>query len=223
MPSVTPDKKPKAAPAAFTNLEVRPTFTTPLAVARVASGPALNAALKPLILEREKIDRGLKVSNVGGWHSQTDFQTWSGPAGARLLQLGVALANRLTKARDGRGVKVPWKISAWANVNRRGDSNSSHTHPGNFWSGAYFVDDAGAAQDKTLGGEFEIFDPRGAAPAMYSPGLVFNVPNGNEVGAQIALLPQAGTMLLFPSWLTHGVKPYLGEGTRISVAFNLAV
>ena len=30
----------------------------------------------------------------------------------------------------------------------------------------------------------------------------------------------AGQLVLFPSWVLHDVKPYEGEGERITVAFN---
>jgi hypothetical protein len=30
---------------------------------------------------------------------------------------------------------VDWVLGAWANVNRRGDFNQAHTHPGATWSG----------------------------------------------------------------------------------------
>ncbi|MNG30379.1 hypothetical protein D3C84_1159870 [compost metagenome] len=34
--------------------------------------------------------------------------------------------------------------------------------------------------------------------------------------------PQAGTLLLFPSYLFHRTLPYNGSGERISISFDLA-
>jgi predicted 2-oxoglutarate/Fe(II)-dependent dioxygenase YbiX len=31
---------------------------------------------------------------------------------------------------------------------------------------------------------------------------------------------EAGELVLFPSWLLHDVKPFEGEGERITIAFN---
>ncbi|MBK9657707.1 MAG: hypothetical protein IPO66_20725 [Rhodanobacteraceae bacterium] len=31
----------------------------------------------------------------------------------------------------------------------------------------------------------------------------------------------AGQLLLFPSWVMHEVRPYFGEASRITVAFNV--
>ena len=47
-------------------------------------------------------------------------------------------------------------------------------------------------------------------------GNIFNVLIRNVV-------PSAGTMVLFRSWLRHSVKPTKGKEERISVAFNLTM
>jgi len=120
-------------------------------------------------------------------------------------------------------VRVAWKTVAWANINRKGHSNEFHTHPGCYWSGTYYVDDGGAGDNHDLGGAFEIQDPRGIAPAMYSPLLAFSTPGGQSVGASELIFPKAGQMILFPSWLQHAVRPYHGDEVRISIAFNLSV
>ena len=46
---------------------------------------------------------------------------------------------------------------------------------------------------------------------------------GQPFGAQLQITPQAGTMLMFPSWLHHWVRPFQGTGERISIAFNVRV
>ena len=40
----------------------------------------------------------------------------------------------------------------WANINRKGEGNAFHSHPGAFWSGVYYVDDGGIVADPSLGG-----------------------------------------------------------------------
>ncbi|MGE3652413.1 MAG: putative 2OG-Fe(II) oxygenase, partial [Reyranellaceae bacterium] len=92
-----------------------------------------------------------------------------------------------------------------------------------FWSGVYYVDDGGIAADPALGGELEFMDPRGAAPAMYAPQLAFGTPGGLSGGACESIPPRAGRLVMFPSWLLHGVRPYRGTAERISIAFNLSV
>lgn len=204
-------------------IEVRSYFPTPLAVYETPGAETLNQTLKTVILERERATQGVEHSNLGGWQSDDDFERWSGAAGRRLLDEAVKLADRLTVDRKGAPVKIEWRMNSWANINRRGHANEFHTHPGCYWSGSYYVDDGGTAANPALGGEFEITDPRGVGPAMYAPNLSFALPGCHSMGANELIHPHAGMLLLFPSWLPHAVRPYLGEGLRISVAFNLSL
>lgn len=132
------------------------------------------------------------------------------------------MPDTLTVDRHGKAAPQDWRSNAWANVNRAGDGNEFHTHPGCVWSAAYYVDDGGAGSDPSLGRQFEIQDPRGVAPAMYRPDLVPNVAGGAAFGASKSISLRPGTAIMFPSWVSHAVRPYTGDGTRISVAINLS-
>lgn len=198
-------------------------FATPIVSARFPGSAELNVELKRVVLARKASSPGTSHSNLGGWQSSWDLDSWGGPPCERLLQVARDLADKLTCDRQGKPVKVAWRLNAWANVNESGHGNEFHTHPGSFWSGTYYVDDGGIADDPALGGEFEFQDPRGVAPAMYAPHLAFNLPGGQSVGASETVRPQAGLMLMFPAWLSHAVRPYRGTGTRISIAFNLSI
>ncbi|MHA1565168.1 MAG: TIGR02466 family protein [Alphaproteobacteria bacterium] len=200
-------------------------FATPVAVTRLAQAEATCASLRQTILAREQSHPSTDHSNLGGWQSTWDFEQWCGPAGIHLLDFARAMATRLTVKRDGQPAQVTWRANAWANINRHGHGNEFHTHPGAFWSGVFYIDDgtqAGNRSPSDLGGEFEVQDPRGVAPAMYRPDLVPAVPGGNAMGASETINPTAGTVIMFPSWLSHAVRPYRGSGTRISVAFNFS-
>ncbi|MDP7462577.1 MAG: putative 2OG-Fe(II) oxygenase, partial [Alphaproteobacteria bacterium] len=43
------------------------------------------------------------------------------------------------------------------------------------------------------------------------------------MGSSETIPPKAGRILMFPSWLSHAVRPYTGTRQRISIAFNLSV
>ena len=204
-------------------LEVRSYFATPVAVVRLPDAGTLNDALRAIILAREDAAPSTDHSNRGGWQSDWDLPDWGGAAGKALFASATDLANRLTCDRAGKPAKVAWRLNAWANVNRRDHGNEFHLHPGSFWSGVYYVDDGGIAEDPDLGGELEIQDPRGAAAVMYAPMLAPNVPGGLSTGVSELIRPEAGTMILFPAWISHSVRPYRGDGVRISIAFNLSV
>jgi uncharacterized protein (TIGR02466 family) len=198
-------------------------FPTPVITAELPDSTRMNDALRAVIESRMASHPSTAHSNLGGWQSSWDLAEWGGPCAGEILDHARSVANRMTSDRQGQGVNVDWKLNAWANVNRTGHGNEFHTHPGSFWSGTYYVDDGGIAEDPSLGGEFEIQDPRGVAPAMYAPLLAFNIPGGLTAGGSEVISPRAGTMLLFPAWLSHAVRPYLGEKQRISIAFNLSI
>lgn len=234
-----PFQRPFEGPPPQPQVEVRNLFPTPVAITTLPEAASINAALKPLILERERGQASLQHSNLGGWQSSWDFQDWGGPALGRVLDSARLLADNLTVDRQGKPARVAWRVNCWANVNRSGEGNEFHTHPGCFWSGTYYVDDGGIAAGgqggqvtpagpagapaNALGGEFEVQDPRGVAPAMYAPKLTFAGRGGLAAGAAEMITPRAGMMILFPSWLQHAVRPYRGGGERISIAFNLGV
>ena len=64
-------------------------------------------------------------------------------------------------------------------------------------------------------------DPRGVGPAMLAPDLAIKTPGGQSVGASEIVRPTPGALVMFPSWLSHGVRPYNGKDVRISIALNL--
>ena len=206
-----------------TQVELQLIFPTPVAVAKLAEADAMNRPLKETILARQRAHATTEHSNIGGWQSDWAFPEWGGDAGAQLLAHARALATRLTVDRAGKPVQPDWRVNAWANINRRGDSNEFHIHAGAFWSGVYYVDIGGDADDASLGGELEFQDPRGAAPSMYRPELVPAFPGSASMGANETVRPTAGMMVLFPAWVSHGVRPYNGAAERISVAFNLCL
>ena len=204
-------------------ISVRSYFATPVAVVELLDAAALNASLREVALARERVSPGVQHSNRGGWQSSWDLAEWGGDASRTVLDAARHLADALTADRAGKPVKVEWKMNAWININRSGHGNEFHTHPGSYWSASYYIDDGGIAADPALGGEFELQDPRGVAPAMYAPLLGFAIPGGQSAGAAELISPRAGTMIMFPSWLSHGVRPYGGAATRISLAMNLSL
>ncbi|MCR0981592.1 2OG-Fe(II) oxygenase family protein [Roseomonas populi] len=213
-----------------TGFRLRHVFPTPLLVAPVNDAAALNARLRPAILARAAREGGVVRSNDGGWQSTDDFWSWSGPAGAALLEAATSLANRFTALRTpegaARGGVVNWRSNAWANVNGESHANHPHHHPGAFWSGVYWVDAGDEAPEDGgepgFGGEFEMHDPRGILPGFSAPQLRMAIPGCLSAGLTDYVAPQTGTMLVFPAWLVHGVRRYTGIRPRISVAFNLS-
>lgn len=210
------------APKPTTQIEVRALFATPIAIAAVPGAEQLNSALRATILAHAESHPSTEHSNLGGWQSTWDLDTWGGDEAKTILAFARQFANKLTSDRHGKQAPQNWRMNAWANVNRQSHGNEFHFHPGCVWSAVYYVDDGGIAENPALGGQLEFQDPRGVAPAMFRPDLVPAVPGGISFGASEVVSPVAGTMVLFPSWVSHAVRPYSGHDVRISIAINLS-
>jgi uncharacterized protein (TIGR02466 family) len=204
-------------------VEVLRLFPTPIVVATIPNALALNTELRRIILARESANESVERSNRGGWQSSSDMHEWGGAPIQRVLAYARAVVDDATVDRAGQHHKIAWRIDCWANVSRIGHGNQVHTHPGALWSANYYVDDGGIAANPSLGGEFEMLDPRGVAPVMYAPQLTFPGPDFVAVGEAQRLAPRAGVFIVFPSWLSHGVCSYRGNGERISIAINFSI
>jgi uncharacterized protein (TIGR02466 family) len=103
--------------------------------------------------------------------------------------------------------------SLWINVMNQGAVHTPHIHPHAVVSGTYYVtvpDRAGAIR-------FE--DPR-LAMLMAAPAKKAKARSANRPFATIA--PKPGMLLLWESWLRHGVEPNRAKAPRISISFNYA-
>jgi hypothetical protein len=58
---------------------------------------------------------------------------------------------------------------------------------------------------------------------MHAPSLKFAGEDGRSAGSAETIRPRAGLMFIFPSFLLHAVRPYLGTQLRISIAFNFGL
>lgn len=189
---------------------------TPLQVLNMPGSESVNAQLKALILERKRSSEGITKSNLGGWHSTDDLLTWPSPAAVTLRDWILQALQKITKTTGrGEGYNGKVQITCWANVNGAGHSNDLHNHPQCAWSGVYYVDVGTPVPDEEKSGFIHFIDPRNGAGMVEDPFHQFG--KGRE------FKPLPGQMLLFPSWLLHGVRAYCGEGERISIAFNIVL
>jgi uncharacterized protein (TIGR02466 family) len=196
---------------------VMPLFSTWIYLCE--DGPRhLNEGLEQLAhrLMQEPRNAGLRT-NHGGWHYAFDLFELEEPVVAdfrdQMEQHVQAFLNSFRPA--ARQKEDRFRLTGWINVNRAGDCNVLHCHPGCFLSATYYVKVPPAMK----GGEIVFRDPRGPAVAMYeTPGV--ELPwVGSGMG--IPFTPATGHVLLFPSWLEHRVEPFEGPGERISIAFNV--
>jgi len=200
--------------------ELSSAFGTPILRRGVASAATLNVGLERAILARAQRGAANRISNVGGWQSLPDLLDWPEPeikllAGEvdRSIQQISALPAMLAHQPDP--PKVRYRAYGWANINRPGDYNLLHLHPGNHWSVVYYVA-AGIPNPETpMNGRIELRDPSPAATYARMPGF--------NMGQPMLIRPHPGMMLVFPAWIEHSVHPFYGDGHRISIAINVAI
>ncbi|MCH8072360.1 MAG: 2OG-Fe(II) oxygenase family protein [Proteobacteria bacterium] len=195
-------------------------FATPLVVHDWPNSESHNAELQHLVLGKAADDakNDITRSNAGGWQSAGNLITWKEPCIETLRQRIEKLVTKLLQEliRDeGRDRSFRLLIDSWANVSRRGDYNVVHTHPNCMWSGVYYVTPGKPDPDVPYGGLLELLDPREAHNYIQIANTVMDARNFYE--------NKPGRMLLWPSWVKHMVHPYVGEGVRISIAFNVNV
>jgi uncharacterized protein (TIGR02466 family) len=186
-------------------------FPTPIFRCVLQNADALNDQLRGVILERERATASVCRSNQGGWQSRPDFFEWGEPGTATLGRLISNAINIATESiRVPAALKIEFRLHGWAAVNRKGHYNTAHVHPGSTWSGTYYVD-AGDETSDAPGALLELLHPITAAAMNFFEGVL---PSARLVR------PQTGMIILFPSYLQHGVRVYGGERPRICVAFN---
>lgn len=199
-------------------------FATPLMTLMVKNAPELNERFKAKIYARQKVDSGESKSNFGGWHSRDDMVMWATDEARTIINTAIDTCSAFTADVHPNGKRdFRFDVNMWANINRNGDSNNAHTHPGALWSCVYYVDDGSDNMGTNVGGELMLEDPRFPMNVMYKPGLLLKNQDGSIQYAQHSIVPKTGMMVIFPSWLRHNVRPYLGDKDRVSIAFNLMV
>jgi len=184
-------------------------FPTPVYIKDLPNAVELNQYLEQQVIKWSQTDqRGVKKTNVNGWHSTTDMNQKEE-------------YNVLTKELFNMQEEIfkkefltqkPVLGNMWANINYPGNSNRPHLHPNSLFSGVYWV----KAPEKS--GSLMLYEPR--------PGVQCTMPNRKEgelppeLWREVHYAPRAGTVVMFPAWLWHEVKPNKSNDIRISVSFN---
>lgn len=189
--------------------ELPPTlqWATPVLVKRHENTHDINQALLAEILD----SNGDGLLTIGVEHatkSNQEILRSANPAVGALLEWIFDAAHTLNAAVLGESAAAADELmiaEAWAVVYQPTGYHRLHAHPGSAWSGVYYVD-TGDLQQGT--GLIEFIDPRTAAI-------------GSEAHPVIDVVPEAGMMVAFPSWLTHDVSPVVATRNRVCIAFNI--
>ena len=197
---------------------IRLMWPTPILQRVFEEARDLNPRLRALIAKREKRDAGVGKSVVGGWHSREDVMAWPEPEIGRLrdwIDEAVKAIVVPTTGKSADAAPAAGTVSAWANVLRSGGYHRMHTHPGSVWSGVYYIDTGRPDPDHPTSGRLELYDPRTAVEMMPMA--------ASPYGQPFLVDPRPGLMVVFPSWVRHMVHPFVGEGARVTIGWNMLV
>jgi uncharacterized protein (TIGR02466 family) len=202
-------------------------FAVPFAFSRHPAPDRLNAGLKDFIFEQERTGkaanpRPLTQRNAALFESHFDLFRCNVAAVQELKAYCWEHVYSLVGRLNGYDLTTLRRLQifndCWFHVTRRGGFFGLHNHPNASWSGVYCVDPGRHDADKKDSGMLTFVNPM-ITTSMFMDAATVNIqlPYGYQI-ANISL--EAGQLVLFPSWVLHDVKPYEGEGERITIAFN---
>ena len=212
----------------FPSPEIMNMFAVPFTFSLHPEKERMNEALKRYIFKHEKDGGGtnprpLTQRNAAVYESHFNLFRVNDPAVqelkafcwnqllsviARLNAYDLPTVNRLQIFND-----------SWFHITRRGGFFGLHNHPNASWSGVYCVDAGKNDPGKNDSGVLSFVSPTLMSGGMHqdAANAKMQLPYGNMV-AQLSLAP--GQLVMFPSWVLHDVKPFEGDGERITIAFN---
>jgi uncharacterized protein (TIGR02466 family) len=191
-------------------------FVTKLYKSRIAPPRDLEKTCLAIAAEDKAGQRWSKQHGYGGYTSYASLNDLTLRASI-LAELEQAIARQVAGfARELQFDLARRKLkldSLWINVMRQGAVHTPHLHPHSVISGTYYV------TVPPRSGAIRFEDPR-LPMMMAAPPKKKNARPENR--SFVDVTPKPGLLLLWESWLRHGVEPNAARGARISVSFNYA-
>ena len=164
--------------------------------------------MKKDIIEWANKDKGIKRTNMKGWHSTTNMHE---------LPIFKTLVNMLYKMskniyQQEHYDSEPVLGNMWANINPPGGMNRAHQHPNSFMSGVYYI--------KAPKNSGQIVFNMIQEHQLQCLDLGKKKEKNPKICRETHYEPIAGRCIMFPSWLWHCVDPNESNDIRISVSFN---
>ena len=209
-------------------IEVTPFFAVPFGFAKLENCTALNGELSELFMRRAA--EGSRYANPRPrtqrnrqvFESEFQIFRWPEPCVQQLKEFCWSHMLQMIGALNGYDSATIARLliynDAWFHITRRGGFFALHNHPNASWSGVYCVDPGQHDADKPESGSLSFVSPA-VITSMYMDAATANLRDPFAPNIR-ALRLEPGQLVVFPSWILHDVKPFQGEGTRITVAFN---
>ena len=158
---------------------------------------------------RDKLTKGVQISNVGGWQSpnvknsnHSEFQRLK----QKILEASIKYHKYVNFKKT-----VSQKLSnIWVNINGKWHSNEYHHHAGASISGTYYI---------TEGSNIVFKHPLNYLNEFFwKKEIIGEYSTANS--SIYTFNPKPNTLLLFPPWIEHKVNVNDTDKDRISIAFN---
>ncbi|MBI1261445.1 MAG: hypothetical protein GC184_06945 [Rhizobiales bacterium] len=185
-------------------------FSVPIWARKVVNFERHNAHLLDVTAQLEKETQSVTRSNVGGWHSVSNLHIDDRLSEIRQVIGRTCVECARHMAFDFTKADLIFQ-EMWINKNGPGDFNKAHVHPNAVLSGSYYVNVPAES------GNIEFFDPvRERVMSLYP------IKKRTKTNSQALEYRCAnGLLIIFPSWLQHGVQPNRSNDYRVSIAFNM--
>jgi uncharacterized protein (TIGR02466 family) len=192
-------------------------FSTRLYKARIGVPRDLKGTCLAVAAEDRAGQRWSKAHGYGGYTSYASLNDLTRRASvlagleSAIARHVAAFAKELQFDLGGRKLNLD---SFWINVMEKGAVHAAHIHPHAVISGTFYV----AAPPRS--GVLRFEDPR--LPMMRAaPARKENATPQNRFFFDVQ--PKAGTLLLWESWLRHGVETNGARDQRVSISFNYSL
>ena len=197
-----------------------PLFATSIWSFRVPSYGILNQKLKEYIYDmQKKSPEGVKRSNGKGWHSP-DFNLNDKTVSLFCEKVDPIINSIVDALRwDTKNYRLNYG-NIWTIINNKYSYNNVHHHGDSLLSLAYYV-----KTPKDGGGDIYFQDPRYSSISRRPPLIDRNkdCTFGGKTHANHSyhITPEEGILIIFPSWMYHGVTQNLSDEDRIVISANI--
>lgn len=208
-----------------TKSEIIPLFSVPLGVSH-NKNTKFHKELMSVFKEKEQTNKvrqhGFVGKNNQVYESPFDLFDWKYDCVEHLRQYCYGQLYQFVGSLNQYDVDILKRLhiasESWYHITTKGGYFGIHNHPMAAWSGVYCVQAGDKVEGSPDSGCLNIVSPHIGTTSFIDKScssLKGQFSRGNRL-----INLEEGQLVIFPSWLLHEVKPYLGDKERITVAFN---
>ena len=191
---------------------MRTIFPTVIHEISVKNFKSIKKELIDFVYDQHQRDSvGVDFSNVGGWQSQQVYGTYN-----NILLDTVTTTLMSYFKKNVLDMSKEMRVNnLWININKKGDHNIPHNHPGCHIAGVFWIRSPPGC------GNLEMQSPHHFTSAAEIERYTEEFQEKSGAYPFYMFPPTEGTILLFPASLIHRVDVCQSNEDRISAAFNL--